>query len=128
MQDKPSDYPKVGILKALVIKAIVWDNCEGGFATMAQPGQIIDVTKDDDDTYSAHFVYGDHTVSDYIGVKEAIQIVSDEEAEALDKKYRREMEERLERNRRYREQMEHETDFFDDEEDDDKIDDLIDDL
>lgn len=97
----PNDYPTVGVLKALVTKAICWDNCEGRIVTMANVGEVIDVTLDGD-VYSAHFDMGNWTCSDYIGVNESIQVVSDEEAVVLKEKRAAEINERIKRAREAR--------------------------
>jgi hypothetical protein len=122
------DFPK-NTMPALVRKSIRWDNCEGGIATMAQPGEIVRVSYDrpGDSTLSAHFEYGDTVISDYIGVNECVCIVSEAQAKVLQAKYDRELDARIKRNREAREQEELYRDFYGDGgifEDVDDIDDL----
>lgn len=71
--------PVEQVLFAICNSQIVWDNCMGGYATMARKDDVVFVTRHGDSpNLSAYFDYGDSIISDYIGVD--VRIVDELEA------------------------------------------------
>lgn len=71
--------PVEQVLFAICNSQIVWDNCMGGYALMANKGDVVFVTRHaDSPNLSAHFDGFDAIISDYVGVD--VRIVDELEA------------------------------------------------